>query len=150
MMMNLRRLCLAGVGVVLGLLAGCGGSNSGVQVVAPSGQHALQGKAPDDGQYAVYRAYGFDESNYPRHVEQIWVVQASRGEPMGFRWRRPANEWDPNGKMTLEAYVGSQTRDVGAIRHHDEKILWAGANANLNGYWQAMNNEEVGRRMTMQ
>lgn len=148
--MNLRRLSFAGLGTVLGLLAGCGGSNSGVQVVAPSGQHALHSTVPDDGQYAVYRAYGFNEQNHPAHVEQVWLVSASRGQPMGFRWKKPDNGWDPHATLELEAYVGSQTRDVGGFRHHDEKYLWAGANANLNNYWQDMNNEEFGKRITMQ
>jgi hypothetical protein len=135
---------------LLGLLAGCGGSSSGVRVMAPAGQHALHATVPDDGQYAVYRAYGFNESNHPSHVEQVWLVSASRGQPMGFRWKKPDNAWDPYAKLELEAYVGSQTRDVGSLRHHDEKYLWAGANANLNGYWQDMNNEEVAKRITMQ
>lgn len=136
--------------MALGLVVGCGGSNSGVQVVAPAGQHALQNSVPDDGQYAVYRAYGFNERNFPRHVERVWLVSASRGQPMGFRWKKPENPWDPHATLQLEAYIGSQTHDVGTLQHRDEKYLWAGANANLDGYWQAMNNEEVEKRMTMQ
>ena len=148
--MNFGRLSFAGVGLMLGLLAGCGGSSSGVQVVAPDSLDRLQSRVPDDGQYTLYRAYGFNEQNYPDRVERVWTVNASHDQPIGFRWQRPENPWTPQAKMQLEAYVGSQTRNVGPIRYRDEKYLWAGSNANLNGYWQGRNNEEAARRITLQ
>lgn len=150
MMMNFRRLSLAGLGFALSLLAGCGGSNSGVQVVAPGGKHELNSRVPDDGQFTVYRAYGFDSANHPTHVEKVWTASGSRNQPMGFRWQKPQNQWDPHTGMHLVAYIGSQARDLGPFTYHDEKYLWAGANADIGGYWQAVNNEDAARKITLQ
>jgi len=150
MIMNLRRFSLAGLGIAVGLLAGCGGSNSGVQVVAPGPQHELHSRVPDDGQYSVYRAYGFDSQNHPTRVEKVWTTSGSRDQPMGFRWQKPTDQWDPHAGMRLQAYIGSQTRDLGPLSHRDEQYVWAGANADINGYWQSVNNEDFAKKITMQ
>ena len=150
MILNFRRFSLARMGLALSLLAGCGGSNSGVSVVAPGSKHELTGRAPDDGQFTLYRAYGFNSANHPTHVEKVWTASASRDQLMGFRWQKPENQWDPHAGMHLVAYIGSEARDLGPLTHRDEKYLWAGANADIGGYWQSVNNEDAARKLTMQ
>ena len=148
--MSFRRFSLAGFGIALSILAGCGGSNTGVRVVAPGSKHELNNTVPDDGQYTLYRAYGFNSANHPTHVERVWTVAGNRNEPMGFRWLMPDNRYEPNSAMRLQAYVGSRTRDLGPLAYRDEKYLWAGANADIGGYWQAVNNEDAGKKLTLQ
>lgn len=149
MMKNVRRISLASLLTALGFVAGCGGSSSGVQVVVPGDQVEMHSKAPDTGQFSVYRAWGFNGQTYPAHTQRLWTVSARDNEPMGFRWERPQNVWSPDASMHLIAYVGSQTRDLGTMTYRDEKVVWAGANADLGGYWQSRGQVELGNKLTL-
>ena len=133
------------------LLVGCGGSFSGVQAVAPAGNSKLSGRAPDNGEFTLYRATGFNEMNAPDHVAKVWTVSVREGDRIGFRWvNDKATQWDPNAGLHLIAYAGGQQRDLGPVRNRDMKYLWAGSQANLGSYWSAEGQKVFWDRVTMQ
>lgn len=118
------------------LVGGCGGSYSGVQAIAPASQDQTAGVAPSTGEYTLYRATGFSE-NYDTHVEPVWTLSVSQGQKLGFSWvTDETHRWDPEGAYHLVAYAGGQSRDLGAFKKRDVKFVWAGAKADVNGYFK--------------
>lgn len=136
-MRNLRQLRFPAL--LLGILAltGCGGSYSGVQAIAPAGQEHLEGSAPSSGEFTLYRATGYiDGESQNQHIEPVWTVSASAGQKMGFRWHTAeGHNYDIDGGFHLIAFVGNESRDLGAIKQRDIKYLWAGSHGDVAGYF---------------
>lgn len=149
--MKVRSLGLGLLLVGVGLLSGCGGSYSGVQAVVPGPAKNLARSAPDNGEYTLYRASGFDEIGRPSKIERLWTISLNEGQRLGFQWvNDPAREYMPFGGAELHAFAGQEIRDLGPYRSRDVQYLWAGAQANLGGYYQSMSTEKVMKKVTMQ
>jgi len=132
-------------------LAGCGGSYSGVQATAPGPVDQLVQRSPGNGQFTLYKASGFNDLGQPRKIERLWTVSLSEGQNLGFKWGNdPARAYTPNAGAQLEAFAGRETRDLGAFRDRDVKYLWAGAQADLGGYFQSVANRNMLKTATMQ
>ena len=132
------------------LLAGCGGSYSGVQAEAPAPQSRVSGVTPDSGDFTLYRATGFEESHDPT-VQPVWTVSLSQGQRVGFRWVSPRDqEWAPRGALHLMAYAGGQTRDLGSFTNRDVKYVWAGSRTDVRAYFQGQAGENSIGPMLMQ
>jgi len=130
--MRFGNLALA---LTVGLLAGCGGSYSGVQAAAPGPQAHVVGVAPDSGEFTLYQATGYMENHDP-HVEAVWTVNMSQGQRLGFHWvTDKVHEWDSRGAVHLVAFAGGQERDLGPLVDRDVKFAWGGAHADIAGYF---------------
>src|SRR5579863_7401044 len=134
--MKLQSIGFSALLMGVAFLSGCGGSYSGVQALAPAEQDQLVGTASDSGQFTLYRATGFAE-NYDTHIDPLWTVSVSAGQKVGFRWDPSTNRWDPTGPLHLVAFAGDQVRDLGPVQHRDVKYVWAGAHADVAGYFHA-------------
>lgn len=134
-MMKLRSMRTSAVLLALGLLAGCGGSYSGVQAVAPAEQPKLVGTTPDSGSYTLYKASGYIENQDP-NVRPVWTVSLPAGQRIGFRWEADSQDrYNPNGSLHLIAFAGGQTRDLGVFRSRDLQYAWAGSRGDVAGYF---------------
>jgi hypothetical protein len=132
--MKLRNLWMPSLAILAVSLCGCG--SVPVQAVAPGPTDAQASTAPMGGQYVLYRATGLDHAPSPS-VERVWVVTASRGERMGFRWVADKSHlYDAFGAYHLEAFIGRQVRDLGTFNDHDSKYIWAGSDTDMNGYFR--------------
>jgi hypothetical protein len=123
-------------------LAGCGGSYSGVQAIAPSVQDEMVGTAPSSGEFTLYRATGYVDGN-EQQIEPIWTVSASAGQKLGFRWYTvPSERYSPEYGGTggngfhLVAYAGNESRDLGSFKQRDLKYVWAGSHGDVAGYFR--------------
>lgn len=133
------------------LVGGCGGSYSGVQAVVPGPAKNLARSAPDNGEYTLYRASGFDEIGRPSKIEKLWTISLNEGQRLGFQWvNDPAREYVPFGGADLRAFAGQETRDLGLYRSRDVQYLWAGSQANLGGYYQTESAGKMMKKATMQ
>ena len=149
--MTVRCLGMMVLLVSVVLVGGCGGSYSGVQAVVPGPAKNLARSAPDNGEYTLYRASGFDEIGRPSKIEKLWTISLNEGQRLGFQWvNDPAREYVPFGGADLRAFAGQETRDLGLYRSRDVQYLWAGSQANLGGYYQTESAGKMMKKATMQ
>ena len=147
--MNFGNLRVPALALGLMLLTGCASGTGGVEAVAPSGQDTIVGRAPDGGQYVLYKATGF-QGGHPV-VERIWTANVSRSEDMGFRWvSNPLTRYQSGGGFHLVAFAGGQSRDLGSFTNRDVKYLWAGTNTDIAGYFQDKANAAMMQTVTLQ
>jgi hypothetical protein len=117
------------------LVAGCGGSLSGVQAQAPAIQQDLAGTVQSSGEYTLYRGTGYIEG-FDQHVEPLWTISLQQGQKVGFRWVvDEAHKYDPEGAFHLVAFAGGEVRDLGSFRKRDMKYAWAGSHADAAGFF---------------
>lgn len=149
--MRKRFLAAAAMALVLGWMGGCGGSYSGVQAVAPGPVDNLTARAAGQGDYSLYEATGFDQPGQPLTTQKIWTVSLSDGQPLGFRWvSRPAYQYAPEGGAHLEAFAGGQTHDLGVFRSRSVRYVWAGTNADVQGFFRDQATGKMMKTMMMQ
>jgi len=132
--MKLQSLWMPSLATLALFVCGCG--SVPVQAVVPGPTDAQMSTAPQGGQYVLYHATGFDHAPSPS-IERVWVVTASRGQRIGFRWViDESHRYDAFGAYHLEAFIDGQVRDLGAFNDHDSKYIWAGSDTDMNGYFR--------------
>ena len=149
-MMSLRSLRIPTLALALGVMAGCGGSYSGVQAHAPAPQDDLIGQTPDSGSFTLYEATGYME-DYKPSIRPVWTVGLAAGQRIGFHWETDKQDpYRPYGSFHLIAVAGGQSRDLGPFYKRDLQYVWAGANADVNGYFQAKGMQKAMNTLLLQ
>lgn len=117
------------------LIAGCGGSFSGMVAQAPAVPEDLSGAVRSSGEYTLFRGTGFIE-NYDAHVEPLWTITLQEGQKIGFRWVvDDAHKYDPSGAFHLVAFAGGEARDLGSFQNRDTRYAWGGSHSNAAAYF---------------
>jgi len=96
------------------LIAGCGGSFSGVQAEAPAIQEDMASTVQSFGRIPLFRGSGYIE-NYDQHVEPLWTITLQSGQRIGFRWvTDEPHKYDPTGPFHLVRIPPAAKREISA------------------------------------